>query len=98
MPGWYWCIMKGCKSGQQIAPGTGKFECVQCKQTHCVKHNVPWHKGVTCKQYEQMKKKTAHKQEEEATKKYLKEKAKHCPGCKRPIEKINGCDHMTCRP
>ena len=36
------------------------------------------------------------KEEEKASKKWLKEKAKTCPGCKRPIEKINGCDHMTC--
>lgn len=52
MPGFYWCITKGCSSGQTIVPGTGKFKCVCCKQTHCMEHNMPWHKGITCKQYE----------------------------------------------
>jgi hypothetical protein len=53
LPGWHWCIWKGCKSGQQIARGTSKFKCVRCKQAHCVEHNVSWHKGETCKQYDQ---------------------------------------------
>lgn len=52
MKGFYWCITKGCKSGQTIAPGTSKFKCVRCKQTHCMEHNMLWHKGETCKQYE----------------------------------------------
>ncbi|KAF3046711.1 hypothetical protein E8E11_007248 [Didymella keratinophila] len=96
LPGWHWCISEGCKSGQQIARRTSKFNCVHCKQVHCVEHNVPWHKGETCKQYEHRKRRKAHRKEEEASKKYIKEKAKRCPGCKRPVEKINGCDHMTC--
>jgi hypothetical protein len=35
--------------------------------------------------------------EEAASKKLINSTAKQCPGCKRNIEKIEGCDHMTCK-
>lgn len=37
------------------------------------------------------------KEEEKASKKLIQETAKACPGCKRPVEKSYGCDHMTCK-
>jgi hypothetical protein len=37
------------------------------------------------------------KAEEAASKKVISETAKQCPGCKRNIEKAEGCDHMTCK-
>ncbi|KAL2265816.1 hypothetical protein VTJ83DRAFT_6916 [Remersonia thermophila] len=36
------------------------------------------------------------KKEEEASEKTVKKTTKPCPGCKAPIEKNNGCQHMTC--
>lgn len=36
------------------------------------------------------------REEEKASKKLMAKIAKTCPGCKRPIEKSYGCDHMTC--
>lgn len=32
----------------------------------------------------------------ETTEQYLAANSKACPGCKRPIEKNQGCNHMTC--
>lgn len=52
IPGFRWCIMKGCKSGQVHQEASNKFCCVGCKQAHCVVHNVVWHKRETCKEYE----------------------------------------------
>jgi hypothetical protein len=37
------------------------------------------------------------KAEENASQQLIKKLAKKCPGCKRNIEKNNGCDHMTCK-
>lgn len=37
------------------------------------------------------------KEENKASKQLMAKIAKICPGCKRPIEKSYGCDHMTCK-
>lgn len=53
IPGFRWCIAKGCKSGQ-VHEGelTPKFKCVACKVSHCAIHGVKWHKGETCAEYD----------------------------------------------
>ncbi|KAH7402632.1 hypothetical protein BKA66DRAFT_404730 [Pyrenochaeta sp. MPI-SDFR-AT-0127] len=96
IPGFTWCITKGCKSGQEQPPGTAKFRCLACKKAHCVEHNVPWHKKETCKEYDYRTNKKLKKAEEVASKKLILETTKKCPGCKRNIERSYGCDHMTC--
>ncbi|KAF9698689.1 hypothetical protein EKO04_002967 [Ascochyta lentis] len=96
IPGFRWCIMKGCRSGQVHEEASDRFRCVGCKQSHCIKHNVAWHKGESCKQYDYRTNKKIRKEEERASKRLMQEIAKICPGCKRPIEKSYGCDHMTC--
>jgi hypothetical protein len=54
IPGFRWCIAKDCKSGQVHDEGdtTPKFRCVGCKKTHCMVHQIAWHKGETCAQYD----------------------------------------------
>lgn len=52
IPGFHWCITKGCKSGQVIGEASAKFRCVKCKKTYCIEHNRLWHKGETCKEYD----------------------------------------------
>ena len=37
------------------------------------------------------------KQQEEASLSTIREISKPCPGCQRPIQKNEGCQHMTCR-
>jgi hypothetical protein len=130
IPGFRWCIAKNCKSGQVHGNGDAKvkFCCVGCKKSHCIKHQVTWHKGETCAQYEYRYVTTSFsasswfkhstvmeeyvegmadsndrtdskikKAEESASKKLLNKLAKKCPGCKRNVEKVSGCNHMTCK-
>ena len=54
IPGFRWCIAKDCKSGQVHDEGdiTPKVRCVGCKKTHCMVHQIAWHKGETCAQYD----------------------------------------------
>jgi hypothetical protein len=52
IPGFHWCIMKGCRSGQVHGNASNKFCCVKCKRNHCIKHNTAWHKGETCREYD----------------------------------------------
>ncbi|KAF2656696.1 hypothetical protein K491DRAFT_578106, partial [Lophiostoma macrostomum CBS 122681] len=96
IPGFRWCIAKGCNSGQIHDEGTltPRFRCVACKASHCVVHQVPWHKGETCAEYDYRY--VEQKAEDDASKKLIKGLAKQCPGCQSNIEKRDGCDHMTC--
>lgn len=98
IPNFRWCITKGCKSGQVHTPGAAKFKCEKCKKSHCIKHHVAWHKGETCKEYDYRTNRKHKRQEDLASKRWIEETTKKCPGCKRSIEKSFGCDHMTCKP
>ncbi|CAJ0755251.1 719_t:CDS:2 [Entrophospora sp. SA101] len=66
--------------------------CEGCGGKSCYTHEVAWHMGQTCKDYESNK-----KEADFATTDYILRETKGCPGCSIPIEKNKGCDHMTCR-
>ncbi|KAF2192323.1 hypothetical protein K469DRAFT_735382 [Zopfia rhizophila CBS 207.26] len=98
IPGFRWCIAKGCRSGQVHDESTfaPKFRCISCHYEHCITHNRRWHKGETCAEYDYRTDRRLKKAEEEASNKLIREIAKKCPMCKWCIEKYYGCDHMTC--
>jgi hypothetical protein len=52
IPNFRWCIMRGCKSGQVHEGSTRRFRCVSCKKSHCIEHEMAWHKGETCAEYD----------------------------------------------
>lgn len=92
-----WCLSKSCKSGQVHLSASPKFRCKSCKKSHCVVHNISWHKGETCAEYDYRTNKHLKKEEEKASRTVLESTTKGCPGCGRRIEKSAGCDHMTCK-
>ncbi|OCL11781.1 hypothetical protein AOQ84DRAFT_335379 [Glonium stellatum] len=98
IPGFRWCTIKGCKSGQvhDAGPEAPIFECMKCRILQCVVHNRRWHEGETCAEYDYRTDGKQKKAEEQASKKVISETTKKCPGCKWDIEKNYGCDHMTC--
>lgn len=51
IPGFQWCIAKGCKSGQVHRGKDPKLRCVECRTAQCVRHKVPWHAGESCNEY-----------------------------------------------
>lgn len=59
----------------------------------CFIHDSPWHEGRTCAEYDAELK----TEEEEANAHYYQANTKPCPECSQPIQKNDGCDHMTCR-
>lgn len=65
--------------------------CEGCGAHSCYKHEVAWHTGQTCKEYDE-----SIKQSDFATADYISRETKGCPGCSIPIEKDGGCDHITC--
>ena len=45
-----WCRNEGCGSGQVHEGGKNMplFQCIACKTTFCIVHEVPWQEGETC--------------------------------------------------
>lgn len=97
-PNFVWCMNPSCDRGQIHREGAAVpvLICEYCRARSCFRHRVPWHSGLTCEQYTGL---TKYKQENQASEEYIAKHAKRCPNpsCRRPILKIDGCDHMTCR-
>ena len=64
-----------------------------------MKHGVAWHRGETCAQYEYRTDGSIKREEDEKSRRLIRELAKKCPNerCKWRIEKNDGCNHMTCK-
>ncbi|KZT62418.1 hypothetical protein CALCODRAFT_489759 [Calocera cornea HHB12733] len=98
-PNFVWCKNPKCSSGQihdSIAGASVIVICAQCGSKACSHHDIIWHDGLTCTQYDEAK--SQKRGREAAVETYFSQHTKQCPQCKSPIEKISGCDHMTCRP
>ena len=103
-PDFFSCTGPDCHSGQihDAGPdGNNIFNCEECGFQSCVTHNAPMHHGQTCEEYEEMQRlgRMPHAEAEEATTEYLSKTTVKCPGkdCGYNIQKITGCDHMTCK-
>ena len=65
-----------------------------CKKEYCLQCKTEWHTNLTCEEYQKQKKDDENEKQFEL---YLKgSRAKQCPNCKKWVEKISGCDHITC--
>ncbi|CAG8434090.1 5291_t:CDS:2 [Diversispora eburnea] len=93
MPEFKWCKNASCGSGQIHFGGDDApiMTCNACKAKSCYIHDVPWHKGKTCEEYEKFRKGA-----DAATTDYLQRETKPCPKCGIKIAKKGGCNHMTC--
>jgi len=97
-----WCINPKCEAAiywkrshvsRNIECRCGAKFCFSCGKT-------PGHYPATCMQFDAWEEK--HKKQDGESKlkaqqqKWFEENTKPCPGCKNPIEKNKGCNHMTC--
>jgi len=64
--------------------------CSQCKTTFCFSCGSSPHRPAKCSDYEEWMRIFGSSQF------WVKKNAKPCPGCKAPIEKNQGCNHMQC--
>lgn len=103
-----YCLAKGCPSGQihDTGPEGPIFRCVNCGFRMCTAHTpvIPFHENETCKTYtERIAMETQERdarrkrKEEEASAAEVEKNAVECPGCGVRIQKMEGCDHMTCK-
>eukprot|EP00927_Polykrikos_kofoidii_P067700 TRINITY_DN6314_c0_g1_i1.p1 TRINITY_DN6314_c0_g1~~TRINITY_DN6314_c0_g1_i1.p1 ORF type:complete len:250 (-),score=35.87 TRINITY_DN6314_c0_g1_i1:447-1196(-) len=99
-PNFRWCAQAGCGSGQivdDLKPGeTGRnrfLRCHHCQHRTCAHHRCIWHTERTCQEYDA----DAQNSDEVALLQFFeRDGLKRCPQCGQGIEKVGGCDHMTC--
>ncbi|KAF2724547.1 hypothetical protein K431DRAFT_217879 [Polychaeton citri CBS 116435] len=99
LPNFAWCLGPNCDSGQLNIENHNFMECIHCRYKQCIKHSCAWHQDEDCTQYEYRTSGRKARDEEAASVKVINEVSKLCPGkgCGWRIQKIDGCDHMTCR-
>lgn len=98
MPEFKWCIKPGCESGQIHDNSSGNdpiFKCNECNSRMCVLCDREWHTDETCEQV--TARLLAQPGENAASEQFIAQNSRKCPGCQSPIEKSEGCDHMTCK-
>lgn len=95
VPNFRWCLSTSCESGQVHDPACTKFKCTACKAKHCVLHNVPWHSGESCEEYDRRNRR--RRKDDKASEDMIKSTTKLCPECKQPVHKWTGCNHITCK-
>lgn len=97
IPGFKWCLNQECDHGQ-IHDDAGGIEpiltCEACRFKCCTACNRAWHQDETCEQYTQRL--AAQPGQVDASDAWVANNSRKCPGCQSPIQKTEGCDHMTC--
>ena len=92
------CLRTTCAVGQIHEAGDDEplMTCMGCGFRMCFIHARSWHEGQTCSQYEASER---HQMENNSSAQLIERLSKRCPGrgCNAPIEKNEGCDHMTCK-
>jgi hypothetical protein len=93
-----WCTGKGCTARQVHAVSrSGEIMiCCACEAKTCAHHQMQWHDGLTCTEYDAQQALRASALTA-LTADWLQEHTKRCPRCSAHIEKDDGCEHMTCK-
>ena len=99
LPNFRWCLGPNCSSGQIHRMGNAEpiMICNSCGFRMCFVHQIPWHRnGISCAEWDLLA--GDEKSQDAASAKLLKEITKACPSpsCGWRIQKIDGCDQMTC--
>jgi len=89
-------LMRDCPKCNADQPGDPErpwMKCVKCGHGFCFEHANAHPKEVTCAEYNaELAKNEAYKNSEDV----IRRTAKKCPGCGTYIQKLSGCNHMTC--
>lgn len=70
--------------------------CRECGGRTCITCDVQWHPDISCTNVA-TKRAEERNGEEAAAGEYLTNNSKLCPQCHIRGEKVNGCDHMSCK-
>ncbi|GLT95585.1 hypothetical protein SLE2022_132590 [Rubroshorea leprosula] len=91
-----WCPAPGCDYAVDFIMGSGNYDvtCL-CNYGFCWNCTEEAHRPVACGTVSQWILKNSAESE---NMNWILANSKPCPKCKRPIEKNQGCMHMTCTP
>ncbi|KAF4581385.1 hypothetical protein EYR40_002974 [Pleurotus pulmonarius] len=84
----YYCPTPDCQEIYRTAPKGTVLQCPSCLQRICPFCHVEYHEGAPCPERDEGDK---------LLKQWMKDHdVKNCPGCRVPIERGEGCNHITC--
>ncbi|XP_047977087.1 ATP-dependent RNA helicase DEAH11, chloroplastic-like [Salvia hispanica] len=91
------CPSADCPSVYRVADPSGAaaaFRCGVCFMETCTKCHIEYHPLLSCEKYRELK-----GDPEASLKEWCmgKDNVKKCPGCGFTVEKVDGCNHVTCR-
>ncbi|XP_057460267.1 probable E3 ubiquitin-protein ligase ARI7 [Actinidia eriantha] len=91
-----WCPAPGCEYAVEFVVGSGVYDvaCL-CSYGFCWNCTEEAHRPVDC---DTVAKWILKNSAESENMNWILANSKPCPKCKRPIEKNQGCMHMTCTP
>ena len=88
------CITPDCDMVYVSSSQGKRFVCRQCGANICTQCHTTWHEGFdTCEAY---KNRSSGDAELNQWMSGDKKNRKNCPKCTAPIEKVSGCQHVTC--
>ncbi|KAI3747001.1 hypothetical protein L6452_09443 [Arctium lappa] len=91
-----WCPAPGCDCAVEFDLGSGSYDVsCHCSYGFCWNCTEEAHRPVDC---ETVSKWVLKNSAESENMNWILANSKPCPRCKRPIEKNQGCMHMTCTP
>ncbi|XP_010912117.1 probable E3 ubiquitin-protein ligase ARI7 [Elaeis guineensis] len=91
-----WCPAPGCEFAVDFEFGSGSNDvCCRCSYSFCWHCTEETHRPVDCGTVAKWILKNSAESE---NMNWILANSKPCPKCKRPIEKNQGCMHMTCTP
>ncbi|XP_052171925.1 probable E3 ubiquitin-protein ligase ARI7 [Diospyros lotus] len=91
-----WCPAPGCEYAIEYVAGSGGYDVsCTCSYGFCWNCTEEAHRPVDCRTVAQWILKNSAESE---NMNWILANSKPCPKCKRPIEKNQGCMHMTCTP
>lgn len=91
-----WCPAPGCDCAIEFDLGSGSYDVTcYCSYSFCWNCTEEAHRPVDC---ETVSKWIMKNSAESENMNWILANSKPCPKCKRPIEKNQGCMHMTCNP
>ncbi|KAH9174701.1 hypothetical protein EDB89DRAFT_462865 [Lactarius sanguifluus] len=86
---YHYCPTPDCPQAYPTGPRNAVISCPSCLVRICPSCHVEYHEGVTCADREDGG--------DRLFQEWMKaNNVKKCPGCAAPIERTEGCNHMTC--